>query len=103
MATAFIGGSRRIARFDSSIEERMDRMIQSGHQTLIGDADAPDEASQKHLHEREYSNPAKVNLSFSTLLLTENSSKLRIDPPGKSFSRIARRPSGGASLPSSVP
>lgn len=54
MNTVFIGGSRHVSRLPAEIKTRLDNVISSGHQVIIGDANGADKAVQKHLHDLSY-------------------------------------------------
>jgi probable addiction module antidote protein len=49
MSTIFIGGSRHISRLPAEIKQRLDNIVASRHQVVIGDANGADKAVQKHL------------------------------------------------------
>lgn len=50
----FIGGSRRIIRFNEIIQERLREVTAEGHEVLVGDANGADKATQNYLHEIDY-------------------------------------------------
>ncbi len=54
MNTIFIGGSRHVSRLPSDVKKRLDNVVASGHQVIVGDANGADKAVQKHLLERQY-------------------------------------------------
>ena len=54
MNTIFIGGSRNVSRLPAEIKTRIDNVIASGHQVIVGDANGADKAVQKHLLESHY-------------------------------------------------
>jgi hypothetical protein len=54
MTTVFVGGSRRIARIDAGIMQRLDRMVERRLRVMVGDANGADSAVQDYLHERRY-------------------------------------------------
>jgi len=54
--TVFIGGSRRVARLNPIIRERLDNIITKGLRIVIGDANGSDRAVQAYLAERGYRN-----------------------------------------------
>lgn len=49
MTTIFVGGSRSVARLPAAACERLDNIIASGAQVVIGDAAGADAAAQRHL------------------------------------------------------
>lgn len=54
MNTIFIGGSRHVSRLPAEVRKRIDNVVASGHQIVVGDANGADKAVQKHLYEAEY-------------------------------------------------
>jgi probable addiction module antidote protein len=54
MNTVFIGGSRHVSRLPSEVRKRLDNVIASGHQVIVGDANGADKAVQKHLMDARY-------------------------------------------------
>jgi len=52
----FIAGSRAISRLNAAIRERLDRIIQAGHEVVIGDANGADRAIQQYLADLHYKN-----------------------------------------------
>jgi hypothetical protein len=56
MNTVFIGGSRRVARLNPTIRERLDNIITKGLRIVIGDANGSDRAVQGYLAERGHRN-----------------------------------------------
>lgn len=54
MNTIFIGGSRQVSRLPSQVKERLDNVVASGHQVIVGDANGADKAIQKHLLDARY-------------------------------------------------
>ena len=56
MSRVFIGGSRRISRLNSQISRRLEELIESGTQVLVGDANGADKAVQRYLATRGYRN-----------------------------------------------
>jgi len=56
MNTVFIGGSRRISRLPSEVKKRLDNVVASGHQVIVGDANGADKAVQNHLVAAHYEN-----------------------------------------------
>jgi adenine-specific DNA-methyltransferase len=54
MNTIFIGGSRHVSRLPSEVKKRLDNVVASGHQVIVGDANGADKAVQKHLMDAHY-------------------------------------------------
>jgi probable addiction module antidote protein len=54
MNTVFIGGSRHVSRLPSEVKKRLDNVVASGHQVIVGDANGADKAVQKHLMDAHY-------------------------------------------------
>lgn len=54
MNTIFIGGSRHVSRLPAEVKKRLDNVIGSGHQVIVGDANGADKAVQKHFHDAAY-------------------------------------------------
>jgi adenine-specific DNA-methyltransferase len=54
MNTVFIGGSRHVSRLPSEVKKRLDNVVASGHQVIVGDANGADKAVQKHLVDARY-------------------------------------------------
>jgi adenine-specific DNA-methyltransferase len=54
MNTIFIGGSRHVSRLPTEVKKRLDNVVASGHQVIVGDANGADKAVQKHLLDRHY-------------------------------------------------
>jgi probable addiction module antidote protein len=54
MSTVFIGGSRQISRLAPIARERLDNIITSGHDVIVGDANGGDKAVQRYLLEAGY-------------------------------------------------
>jgi probable addiction module antidote protein len=54
MNTVFIGGSRHISRLPSEVKRRLDNVIASGHEVIVGDANGADKAVQKHFKDSRY-------------------------------------------------
>ena len=54
MNTVFIGGSRHVSRLPSEVKKRLDNVVASGHQVIVGDANGADKAVQKHLMDARY-------------------------------------------------
>lgn len=48
MNTVFIGGSRHISRLPAQAKERLNNIIENGHNVVVGDANGADKAVQKH-------------------------------------------------------
>lgn len=49
MTTVFIAGSMNIKRLDAKIKERIDNIVNSGYDVVIGDADGADSSVQEYL------------------------------------------------------
>lgn len=49
MTTVFIAGSITIKRLDSRVRERIDKVVEAGHDIVVGDADGADTGIQDHL------------------------------------------------------
>ncbi|GBQ88415.1 addiction module antidote protein [Asaia krungthepensis] len=56
MNTIFIGGSRHVSRLPAEVKKRLDNVIASHHQVIIGDANGADKAVQKHFFDANYAN-----------------------------------------------
>jgi hypothetical protein len=56
MNTIFIGGSRHVSRLPLEVKKRLDNVIASGHQVVLGDANGADKAVQKHFLDSHYNN-----------------------------------------------
>ncbi len=54
MTKIFIGGSRKISRPSAAVNERLDRIIDSGFHVIIGDANGADKAVQSYLKSKNY-------------------------------------------------
>jgi probable addiction module antidote protein len=54
MNTVFIGGSRHVSRLPSEVKKRLENVIASGHQVIVGDANGADKAVQKHFMDAHY-------------------------------------------------
>lgn len=54
MNTVFIGGSRHVSRLSAQVKERLNNVINNGHQVVVGDANGADKAVQKHLLDAHY-------------------------------------------------
>lgn len=52
----FIAGSRRLARLNSEVKERLGNIVDRGLMVIVGDANGADKAVQNYLHSRHYSN-----------------------------------------------
>lgn len=51
MTTVFIAGSITIKRLDARVKERIDKVVESGFDVVVGDADGADAAIQRHLRD----------------------------------------------------
>jgi len=56
VTSVFIGGSRRLARLNARIRERLDTIIENNFNVLIGDANGTDRAVQAYLAKHNYLN-----------------------------------------------
>lgn len=56
MNTIFIGGSRHVSRLPAEVKKRLDNVIASHHQVIVGDANGADKAVQKHFFDASYTN-----------------------------------------------
>ena len=56
MTRVFFGGSRKIGRLNAEVRKRVQNVIESGFQILIGDANGADKALQEYLAEQKYLN-----------------------------------------------
>jgi probable addiction module antidote protein len=54
MNTVFIGGSRKVSRLSAQVQDRLNNVIQSGAQVIVGDANGADKAVQSFLSQRVY-------------------------------------------------
>jgi probable addiction module antidote protein len=54
MNTIFIGGSRHVSHLPDEIKNRIDNVVASGHQVIVGDANGTDKIVQKYLLELQY-------------------------------------------------
>jgi len=54
MNTIFIGGSRHVSRLPVEVRRRLDNVLASGHQVIVGDANGADKAVQKHFFDARY-------------------------------------------------
>lgn len=54
MNTIFIGGSRHVSRLPAEVKKRLDNVVASGHQVIVGDANGADKAVQKHFSDARY-------------------------------------------------
>lgn len=52
MTTVFIAGSMNIRRLDPRVQERIDNIVKSGLDIVVGDADGADTSIQEHLFKR---------------------------------------------------
>jgi adenine-specific DNA-methyltransferase len=55
MNTIFIGGSRHVSRLPAEVKKRLDNVVASGHQVIVGDANGADKAVQKYFFDAHYS------------------------------------------------
>jgi probable addiction module antidote protein len=81
MNTIFIGGSRHISRLLAEVKKRLDNVVASGHQVIVGDANGADKAVQKHLLDSHYD---KVTVFCSGDTARNNLGNWhirRVDPP----------------------
>ena len=60
MTTVFIAGSIKIKHLDRKFKERIDKIIASGFDVVVGDADGADTAIQTYLFEQGSSNTTAV-------------------------------------------
>ena len=60
MTTVFIAGSIKIKHLDRKFKERIDKIIASGIDLVVGDADGADTAIQTYLFEQGSSNTTAV-------------------------------------------
>ena len=49
MAVVFLGGSRHLRSLPDAFRQRLDSVVNRGHEVLVGDADGADAAIQAHL------------------------------------------------------
>lgn len=54
MSKVFISGSRMISRLNSDVAERLQNIIERGHEVLTGDANGVDKAIQRYFFDRSY-------------------------------------------------
>lgn len=54
MTTVFVGGSRRVSRLSAEAKERLNNVVGSGFNVIVGDANGADKAVQKHLADSAY-------------------------------------------------
>ncbi len=54
MNTVFVGGSRHVSRLSAQVKERLNNIISSGFQIVVGDAAGADKAVQKYLVDVSY-------------------------------------------------
>ena len=54
MNTVFVGGSRHVSRLSTQVKERLNNIISSGFQIVVGDAAGADKAVQKYLVDVSY-------------------------------------------------
>ena len=50
----FIGGSRRLSRLNADVKRRIDKIVDSGFNVVVGDANGADRAIQRYLADRHY-------------------------------------------------
>src|ERR1700722_4452866 len=55
MTKVFIGGSRRVSRFNVDVKQRLDRIVDGGLPVLVGDANGADKAVQDYFRSKHYS------------------------------------------------
>ncbi len=65
MTTVFIAGSMNIKHLDRKVKERIDKIIDSNYDVVVGDADGADTSIQSHLMSKA-ANSVKVYCSGST-------------------------------------
>jgi hypothetical protein len=56
MNKVFIGGSRKIAKLNDDIRQRLDNIMEKRYEILIGDANGADKAVQQYLFNKNYRN-----------------------------------------------
>lgn len=81
MTTIFISGSRHISRLPAEVKKRLDNVIASGYQIVVGDANGADKAVQKHVLDSRYD---KVTVFCSGDEARNNLGNwhlCRVDPP----------------------
>ncbi len=93
MTTIFIGGSRHVSRLPSEAKNRLNNVVASGYQVIVGDANGADKAVQKHLLDSHYD---KVTVFCSGDTARNNLGNwhiCRVDPPksAKSFQFYAAK------------
>lgn len=54
MTTVFISGSMNIKKLDADVRQRIDNIISSGFDIIVGDADGVDKSIQSYLHEHNF-------------------------------------------------
>lgn len=54
MSTIFVGGSRHVSRLPSQVKKRLDNVVASGLQVIVGDANGADKAIQRHFVDAHY-------------------------------------------------
>ncbi|MFT3727863.1 MAG: putative addiction module antidote protein [Terricaulis sp.] len=54
MSTVFVGGSRQISRLSTLVQDRLENIVKSGHDVIVGDANGGDKAVQRYLLEAGY-------------------------------------------------
>lgn len=55
MSKVFLGGSRRMARLNAEVRQRIDNVVAQGFTILIGDANGADRTIQEYLARKQYS------------------------------------------------
>jgi probable addiction module antidote protein len=81
MTKIFIGGSRHVSRLPTEVRKRLDNVVASGYQIVVGDANGADKAVQKHLLDSHYD---KVTVFCSGDTARNNLGNWhvrRVDPP----------------------
>lgn len=56
MNRIFIGGSRHVSQLPAEVKQRLDNVIDSGHDVIVGDANGADKAIQKYFLNKNYNN-----------------------------------------------
>ena len=56
MKVVFVGGSRKIARLNKEIKQRLDNIIDQNFGLVVGDANGADKAVQKYCYDKQYTN-----------------------------------------------
>ncbi len=81
MSKVFVGGSRRVSRLSAEAKERLNNVVGSGFDVIVGDANGADKALQKHLMDSAYE---KVTVFCSGSRCRNNLgnwSTRNVDPP----------------------